>query len=233
MKKLPFFFLGILATCTTLITVTSAVELIGWVSSSGDSTKQQYIVEFYLNGGTDPDHHWKAQIVDDGNNPTGPDPEDCPPIREGFVFEGFYKDDKFSGDPCKPFEETINSDTVFYAKWGFEEYSVRFDGNEGKIKFYEQYVPFIDVFPIKHGESVPTDKVPTEEDMLREDEEIEGVIYHYKFKGWNTSSAASDVIDVQDFKMFGDFSHDFTFYAVWQATPETIPDVPVVPVVPS
>lgn len=70
------------------------------------------------------------QVVAHGEKAVRPSAD---PVREGYVFKGWY-DNENAGDQTTPFDfgnTAITADTVLYAKWDVNSYTVTFDANGG------------------------------------------------------------------------------------------------------
>ena len=80
------------------------------------------------------------------------------PEREGYSFEGWYTDEKFSGEAVEKI--TTNADTVFYAKWA-KLYTLTLDTDNGVLA--EK------TFSLKAGENISEflkDKTPVKENVI-------------------------------------------------------------------
>ena len=118
-------------------------------------------------------------------------PEPVTPVREGYVFEGWYSDAVYTKawDFAK---DTVMSDLTLYARWTAEtkSYSVRFETNGGNR---------IEDAVVAEGEKIPEPTVPVREG--------------YAFEGWYSDAAYTKAWDFAKDTVMS----DLTLYARWTA----------------
>lgn len=85
-------------------------------------TKNSYTVNFSSNGGS----LVSSQSVNEGDTVIEP----TAPIREGYVFSGWYSD--LAGTQAYSFTTSVTTNITLYAKWT-AIYTVTFDSNEGSV----------------------------------------------------------------------------------------------------
>ncbi len=116
-------------------------------------------------------------------------PEPVTPVREGYVFEGWYSDAVYTKawDFAK---DTVMSDLTLYARWTAEtkSYSVRFETNGGNR---------IEDAVVAEGEKIPEPAVPVREG--------------YVFEGWYSDAAYTKAWDFANDTVMS----DMTLYARW------------------
>ncbi len=116
-------------------------------------------------------------------------PEPVTPVREGYVFEGWYSDAAYTKawDFAK---DTVMSDLTLYARWTAEtkSYSVRFETNGGNR---------IEDAVVLEGEKIPEPAVPVREG--------------YVFEGWYSDAAYTKAWDFANDTVMS----DMTLYARW------------------
>ena len=140
-----------------------------------------YSVVFNTNGGS----FISAQSVKSGEKAVKP----ADPIKEGFTFDGWYKDSE-----CKTvfdFNAPITGPTIVYAKWNdgsvAQSHTVTFNSNGGS-KVASQKVA--------HGKKAVLPDEPTKEG--------------YKFEGWFSDSALTKPFEFND-----PITDDIMVYAKW------------------
>ena len=108
-----------------------------------------YNITYYLNGGV--------------NNPSNPatfdSATDLPvtlldPTREGYTFDGWYRDPDFINGPDSSIDEA--GDEVFYAKWAINTHSVQFQDHDGSVLTSEDFEYGADLSGALTPESDPT-----------------------------------------------------------------------------
>lgn len=118
-----------------------------------------------------------------------------PPEREGYTFQGWYLDDKYTEPVTYPY--TLEADTTFYAKWQVGE------GDTFIVKFVTNGGSAIDQMQCKVIEEMP---VTTKEG--------------YVFAGWFTNSRLTGTAVRFPFTL----TKDTTLYAKWQEKGEGDPN---------
>ena len=82
-------------------------------------------IDYNLNGG---------QLV--GHNPPGYSVGDasvllCEPMKQGYVFTGWYPNSEFAGQPVKSIPYQSGGNLTLYAKWIPNTYTIKFNANGG------------------------------------------------------------------------------------------------------
>ena len=115
------------------------------------------------------------------------------PSKEGYIFEGWYEDSKFSGAKVTEIAADATGNKIFYAKWveDFSSYTITYVKNGGTIaneSNYKKYTP---------GEVLKL-PIPTKEG--------------YIFEGWYEDSkfSGAEVTEIT-----ADATGNKTFYAKW------------------
>lgn len=99
-------------------------------SGNNNAMPVKYTVKFDSNGGS----KIEDQIIVDGNNAIKPKD----PIKEGYIFDGWYMDSEFK--ETFDFKMGITKNVTLYAKWTNKiTYTVTFDSNGGN-KIQEQII---------------------------------------------------------------------------------------------
>lgn len=83
-------------------------------SGNNNATPTKYTVKFDSNGGSE----IEDQIIVDGNNAIKPKD----PIKEGYIFDGWYMDQELK--IIYKFDSKITTNIILYAKWKHDENSV-------------------------------------------------------------------------------------------------------------
>ena len=175
-------------------TATATVEGDTLILTLGDAVmtfrkKVSFTVSYNTNGGG---------VVSDAYVVNGrPAPKPADPVRDGFVFLGWYADEGLT----TPFDfaaTLIEADTMLYARWaekipGAPEYTVSF------VPGYEGADPLPDESTI--GGKLYTLPVPTREG--------------YVFNGWFTSMYGDGDKLTAEFTADTPLTSDLTLYAVW------------------
>lgn len=160
--------------------------------ASGDSTYWTFytqinkvddcVVTFNTAGGS----VIEAQIIEKGTKAAEP----TAPIKEGFVFQGWYVDQECT--QAYDFEAPVNSDITLYAKWGDAvvpvSYVVSFDSKGGSA---------VDAQTVTEGAAAVEPTAPTRAGFL--------------FKGWYVDEAYTQAYD---FKI--PVNANITLFANWE-----------------
>jgi uncharacterized repeat protein (TIGR02543 family) len=141
-----------------------------------------YTVTFNSNGGTEIQPI--AALLPESKI-TKPDD----PIKPGFVFDNWYKDDQYS--EAWDFDTDIISDNItLYAKWFIINHIINFDADGGTVD-----PSLLEVNPNSTVDNLP---IPTKND--------------YDFDGWYTEKNGNGIKITTDTKITG----DITIYANWK-----------------
>ena len=147
----------------------------------------KYTVKFDSNGGSN-----VSDIVDVKENSTISKPKD--PTREGFVFEGWYKDEDLK-TPWDFKTDKITSNITLYAKWiEIPKYIVKFDSNGGSN--------VSDIVDVKENSTISKPEDPIKEGFM--------------FEGWYKDSSYTNVWDFETDKV----TSNITLYAKWREIPK-------------
>ncbi|MDR3187892.1 MAG: InlB B-repeat-containing protein, partial [Prevotellaceae bacterium] len=141
------------------------------------------LVLFDANGGRGS----SAKMIGKGSTMAPPAKD---PTREGYTFEGWYRDEACTN--VWDFDTPVTEDVTLYAKWadGAFRYAVTFVVNDGDS------IPPLEVKP---GEKLPYIKHPNRE--------------NYDFKGWYKDSVFTFLWDANRHYMD---DGDMTLYACWE-----------------
>ena len=90
-------------------------------------TANQYTVDLVPNGGTINSNNVDSYIS--GTGATLPDANDMSMV--GYTFDGWYDNEKLSGNSVTEITATDFGDKTYYAKWSPISYTVVFDANDG------------------------------------------------------------------------------------------------------
>lgn len=197
MKKGKFNF-GKLFKTLVIVGIFAFVPLVFvGCSIGGGSGAKEYSISYVLNGGTNSDSNPTKIDKDTGDvwlqNPT----------REGYYFDGWYKDQYYNQPISKLVFGEIKGDLTLYAVWRPISYSITYELNGGEDKYRNRSTYSIETF---------FEKDDTPRDIRLVDPTREG----YAFAGWYLN---------EDFS--GDAAYgiavgirgDLTLYAKW--TPNT------------
>lgn len=125
---------------------------------------------------------------------------DCPFVKNGYAFGGWNGMADGSGTAYSAGETlNIGGDTVLYAMWQINSYTVTFDANGGRGEMPVQVVDFGTVREINGCAFVRTG---------------------YSFAGWNTSPDGTGAAYSDGQQL--DLSSDITLYAEWTAKQYTV-----------
>ena len=131
------------------------------------------------------------------------------PTRAGYTFAGYAT--SAGGNAHYHYGDTITvkSDVALYAIWSSDTVTVTFNLNGGSgTMTSQQFIP---------GKARNLREVDSSVKHL--DEKIDGVLYHYTFRGWSTTSDGTG-----DFYEDGEsatFTADTTLYAIWNAVSDS------------
>lgn len=146
----------------------------------------EFTVKFETNGG----NVIADQIVKRGGTVVRP----ADPVRDGYVFEGWYADDQFN--QFYNFSATVSKNITLYARWAdMSKHSVTFVLNDGSMGAYEMQV-------VENEEKA----VRPQKDPSRE---------NYRFTGWYTDETAVD-----EYNFSSEVTGDLTLYAGWGSPDE-------------
>ena len=122
-------------------------------------TLNEYKVDFQTNGGTT----IASEGVDYGKTATAP----SVPTKEGYTFSGWYKDEALT-EAWDFATDTVKDNTILYAKWTINSYSVTFQNQDGTV---------LETKDVTYGQTaVYSGTIPT---MDHTD------TYEYIFTGWD------------------------------------------------
>ena len=113
------------------------------------------------------------------------------PMKEGFLFEGWYTNNSFDGDIVSEIPKGSHKNITLYAKWRYESYSINYSLGDGE---------FLTQVPNEYRESI----------------DLQDVIPYSKkevFKGWYLESSLSGENIIQ---LDGFINRDVTLYAAWE-----------------
>ena len=153
----------------------------------------QYTISFNTNGGT------QVPSVKQNYNSTVQVQE---PTREGYVFKGWYVDEKFNEE----FQDKVPAENItVYAKWEANVVRISFNQNGNKVvgELAEK------VYSTNSENLTLPENVYTREG--------------YTFKGWSTTPTGEvEFEDQANISSLTKESQSITFYAVWEANEYTI-----------
>ncbi|OKL36236.1 InlB B-repeat-containing protein, partial [Domibacillus mangrovi] len=116
------------------------------------------------------------------------------PIKAGHTFKGWYKDELLTNAFLFD-NEVITGETVIYAKWEANQYTVVFDSNEGSS---------VESTTVSHGEKIT--------------KPIEPAKAGYTFAGWYTDEDTTSIFTFESDVVTG----DLTLYAKWVSIPYNV-----------
>jgi uncharacterized repeat protein (TIGR02543 family) len=123
-------------------------------------TPVAYTINYNLSGGTNPEANPAAYTVESGEITL------ASPVRTNYVFDNWYANPDFSGNPVASITADTAGNKTFYAKWT-AAYTVTYDNNEGS------------------GSTEPSiHKIGESNDLAANGFTKDG----YVFSGWNTRS---------------------------------------------
>lgn len=146
----------------------------------------EFTVKFETNGG----NAIADQIVKRGNAVEKP----ADPVRDGYVFEGWYADEQLN--QFYNFNDPVSKNLTLYARWtDMSKHSVTFVLNDGSMGAYEMQV-------VKHEEAASSPETDPER-------------ANYRFTGWYTDENA-----VEKYDFSSEVKGDLTLYAGWGSPDE-------------
>ncbi|MDD3478212.1 MAG: DUF4886 domain-containing protein [Candidatus Izemoplasmatales bacterium] len=173
MKKFAFFFLSVFAFAALIGCKTTETNV--------------YSVDFVVYDG----YSMESLSLADGASI----PEPTAPVREGYTFDGWFKESSLS-TPWNFATDTVTENVTLYAKWtpvSEDTFTVTFNTNGGSP---------VSTVQVANGGYVPEPLFPTKEG--------------FNFMGWYLDAE----LEIEWLFYVNTVSSDMTLYAAWEAIPE-------------